>query len=191
MSDDTILVGKIGAAHGIRGEVRVKSFTEPLDAIADYGPLGLGDGRTVTIERMRDQGGGMLVVKFREITDRTAAEKMTNRDLVIPRSALPEPEDEETFYHADLIGLDVVDGAGAVIGTIVAVPDYGAGDLLEIRPAAGTTFYLPFTRAFVPVVDVKAKRVVADLPEGFFAEAEPEADEDGADASTSGGDDAT
>lgn len=181
MSDETILVGKIGAAHGIRGEVRVKSYTDPLDAIADYGPLSLGDGRTLTIDRMRDQGGGMLVVKFHEIADRNAAERLTNRDLTILRSALPEPEDEETFYHADLIGLDVVDGAGTVIGTIVAVPDYGAGDLLEIRPAEGNTFYLPFTKAFVPVVDVKAKKVVAELPEGFFAEAKPEADEDGAD----------
>jgi len=180
MREETILVGKIGAAHGIRGEVRVKSFTDPLEAIADYGPLGIGDGRSLTVERMRDQGGGMLVVKFREIADRTAAEKLTNRDLTIPRSALPEPEDEETFYHADLIGLEVVDGEGKSLGTIVAVPDYGAGDLLEIRPAEGNSFYLPFTRAFVPVVDVAGGKVVAAPPEGFFKEAEPEAGEDGA-----------
>ena len=96
MGDETILVGRIGAAHGIKGEVRVKSFTDPVEAIADYGPLSLPDGKTLTIERMRPQGE-MLVVKFREIGDRTAAEKLTNRELSIPRSALPEPEDEETF----------------------------------------------------------------------------------------------
>ncbi len=186
MSDEPILVGRVGAAHGIRGEVRVKAFTEPMDAIGDYGPLSLPDGRRLTIERMRTQGD-MLVVKFREVADRNAAEALTNRDLTISRSALPETEDEETFYHADLIGLAVVDAAGATIGTIVAVPDYGAGDLLEIRPAAGASFYLPFTRAFVPVVDVKAGRVVADLPEGFLAEAKPEAGEDGADPSASEG----
>ncbi len=179
MSDETILVGKIGAAHGIRGEVRVKSFTEPTDAIGDYGALRLPDGRELTIERMRDQGN-VLVVKFREIADRTAAEGLVNRDLVIPRSALPEPDDEETFYHADLIGLPVVGEAGETYGTIVAVPDFGAGDLLEIRPAEGTSFYLPFTRACVPVVDIAAKRVVATPPENFFGPAEPEAGEDGA-----------
>ena len=179
MSDDPILVGRCGAAHGIKCEVRVKSFTDPADALADYGPLTLDDGRRLTIERMRPQGD-MLVVKFREIADRTAAERLTNRELTIPRSALPEPEDEETFYHADLIGLDAVDTAGDLWGHVVAVPNYGAGDLLEIRPVDGTTFYLPFTRAFVPVVDVAGGRVVIDPPEGFFREETPEAGEDGA-----------
>jgi 16S rRNA processing protein RimM len=179
MGDETILVGRCGAAHGIRGEVRLKSFTDPVDAIADYGPLSLPDGRTLNIERMRPQGD-MLVVKFREIGDRTAAEALTNRDLSIPRSALPEPEDEETFYHADLIGLEVVDATDKSFGRIVAVPDFGAGDLLEIRPEAGTSFLLPFTRAFVPVVDVAGRRVVIAPPEGFFREETPEPGEDGA-----------
>jgi len=179
MGDETILVGRIGAAHGIKGEVRVKSFTDPVEAIADYGPLSLPDGKTLTIERMRPQGE-MLVVKFREIGDRTAAEKLTNRELSIPRSALPEPEDEETFYHADLIGLEAVDADGTNFGRIVAVPDFGAGDLLEIRPEGGKSFHLPFTLAFVPVVDVAGGRVVIAPPEGFFGEATPEPGEDGA-----------
>ncbi len=179
MSDEPILVGHVGAAHGIRGEVRVKSFTDPVDALADYGPLDAGDGLRLTIERMRDQGT-MLVVKFREIADRTAAEKLNGRDLFVDRSALPEPEDEETYYHADLIGLDAVDTAGDLWGHVIAVPNFGAGDLLEIRPVDGATFYLPFTRALVPVVDVKAGRVVIDPPEGFFREEKPEEGEDGA-----------
>lgn len=176
---DRVLVGQIGAAHGIRGEVRVKSFTDPVDAIADYGPLDAGAAGRLTIDRMRDQGT-MLVVKFREVADRTAAEKLTGTDLFVDRSALPEPEDEETFYHADLIGLTVVDEAGATLGTIVAVPNFGAGDLLEIRPARGASYFLPFTLACVPVVDVKAGRVVATPPEGFFREEKPEEGEDGA-----------
>ena len=183
--EERVLVGHVGAAHGIRGEVRVKSFTDPVDALADYGPLDAGDGLRLTIDRMRDQGT-MLVVKFREIADRTAAERLTNCDLSIPRSALPEPEDEETFYHADLIGLAVVDAAGEGIGEIVAVADYGAGDLLEIRPAAGKTFHLPFTRACVPTVDVAGGRVVAVLPEGLLAEAKPEPGEDGGDVDGEG-----
>lgn len=184
MSDDPILVGRCGAAHGIRGEVRVKSFTDPVDAIGDYGPLLLPDGRSLTIERMRPQGD-MLVVKFREVADRTAAERLTNRDLTIPRSALPEPEDEETFYHTDLIGLEVVGAAGEAHGRVVAVQDFGAGDLLEIRADGTKSFLLPFTRAFVPVVDLAAGRVVIAPPEGFFAEAEPEAGEDGAEPEAS------
>lgn len=182
MSDDPILIGRIGAAHGIRGELRVKSFTEPADAIADYGPLDAGNGLRLTIDRLRDQGT-MLVVKFHEVADRTAAEGLNGRDLFVDRSALPEPEDEETYYHADLVGLDAVDADGKAYGHVVGVPNFGAGDLLEIRPAEGTSFYLPFTRAMVPVVDVKAGRVVIDLPEGFFAEAKPEAGEDGAEES--------
>ena len=181
MSDEPILVGRIGAAHGIKGEVRLKSFTDPLDAIADYGPLSLPDGKTLTIERLRPQGD-MLVVKFREIGDRTAAERLTNRELSIPRSALPETEDEETFYHADLIGLEAVDETGKSFGRIVAVPDFGAGDLLEIRADGGRSFLLPFTMAFVPVVDMAGGRVVIAPPEGFFREEKPEAGEDGADA---------
>jgi 16S rRNA processing protein RimM len=179
MSGDVrVLVGHVGAAHGIRGEVRVKSFTDPVDAIADYGPLQASKGGRLTIERMRDQGT-MLVVKFREVADRTAAETLNGAELFVDRSALPEPEDEETFYHTDLIGLEVVDEAGARLGEIVAVPNFGAGDLLEVRPATGATFHLPFTLACVPVVDVKGGRVVATPPEGFFREEKPEVGEDG------------
>jgi 16S rRNA processing protein RimM len=128
---------------------------------------------------MSDQGT-MIVVKFREIADRTMAEKLNGAELFVDRSALPELEDEETFYHADLIGLAVVDEAGKHLGTIVAVPNFGAGDLLEIRPARGASYFLPFTRALVPVVDVKGGRVVIDPPEGFFREEKPEEGEDGA-----------
>ncbi|TBW36322.1 ribosome maturation factor RimM [Siculibacillus lacustris] len=181
MTSDPILVGRIGAAHGIRGEVRVKAFTEPAEALGDYGPLMLPDGRRLTIERMRDQGT-MLVVKFREIADRTAAERFNGLDLTIERSALPAPDDEETFYHADLVGLAVVDGTGDTLGRIVAVPNFGAGDLLEVQPAEGGTYYLPFTRAFVPTVDVAGGRVTVELPADFFDTEEPTDAETGDDA---------
>jgi 16S rRNA processing protein RimM len=173
MSDDLVLVGRIGAAHGIRGEVRVKAFTDPAVAIADYGPLTLRDGRRLTVARLRDQGT-MLIVAFREVTDRNAAETLNGLDLHVPRSALPEPEDEETFYHTDLIGLAVVDGSGTELGRIVAVPDFGAGDLLEVRREGRPSFYVPFTRAFVPVVAVKEGRVEVDLPDDFFETKRPE-----------------
>ncbi len=155
-----VTVGRIGAAHGIKGEVRVKSFTAlPLD-LAAYSPVETADGRRFTIQAARPAGASpdMLVVRFAGIDDRTAAEALNGLELSVPRARLPEPEADE-FYHADLIGLAAVTPAGAPLGTIVAVPNYGAGDLLEIAPSAGPTVLVPFTRASVPEIDLAARRV--------------------------------
>lgn len=175
MSDETIEVGQIGAAHGIRGEVRVKSYTAPAGALADYGALTLvgarGGPATLTVERWRD-AGTVLVVKFKEIGDRNAAELLNGRTLTVPRERLPEPEDDD-FYHADLIGLAVVDGDGKPQGTVVAVENFGASDLLEIAPPDGPTVYLPFTKDFVPDVDLDAGRVTIVVPEGLFDRPDP------------------
>ena len=160
-----IVVGRIGAAHGIKGEVRVKSFTaEPLE-LAAYGPLEASDGRRFTIEAARPAGASpdMLVVRFQGIAERSAAEALNGLDLTVPRERLPEP-DEDEFYHADLIGLAAVTPSGAPLGTVVAVPNYGAGDLLEIARPKGPTLLVPFTRAAVPAIDLAAKRVVVDPP---------------------------
>lgn len=174
MSEKRILVGQVGAAHGIRGEVRVKSFTAPMEAFADYGPLASEDGAiTLNVQRFRP-AETVLVVKFHEVADRNAAEALNGTRLFVDRAALPAPEDEETFYQTDLIGLRAEGEDGTVHGTILAVPDFGAGDLLEIQPPAGSTVYLPFTRAFVPVVDIAGGRVVILPPEGLFAAVAPE-----------------
>lgn len=187
MSEKRILVGQVGAAHGIRGEVRVKSFTAPMEAIADYGPLASEDGAiTLNVQRFRP-AETVLVVKFREVADRNAAEALNGTRLFVDRAVLPAPEDEETFYQTDLIGLRAEGEDGTVYGTILAVPDFGAGDLLEIQPPAGSTVYLPFTRAYVPVVDIAGGRVVIVPPEGLFAEASPEdAEAEGPEAGASG-----
>ena len=171
-----VVVARIGAAHGIKGEVRVKSFTaEPLD-LAAYSPLEAADGRRFTIRAARPAGASpdMLVVRFEGIADRNQAEALTGLDLTVPRERLPEPEADE-FYHADLIGLDAVTPSGAALGTVVAVPNYGAGDLLEIAPTKGPTLLVPFTRAAVPEIDLSARRVVVDPPAevGEEGEAEP------------------
>jgi 16S rRNA processing protein RimM len=173
-----ILVGQVGAAHGIKGEVRVKSFTVPDTALADYGPLATDKGGTLRVERFRP-ADTVLVVKFREVPDRNAAEALNGTRLFVDRAALPEP-DEEEFYHADLIGLPVVGADGTAYGHILAVADFGAGDLLEIEPPTGNSVYLPFTKAFVPVVDVRAGRVVIEPPDGLFGGGpdEPEEGED-------------
>ena len=159
--DKRIVMGVITAAHGVRGEVKIKSFTAKAEDIAAYGPLYLDDGeRTLTITRLRP-AKKLLIARIEGITDRNAAEALKGRRLTLPRERLPEPEEEDEFYHEDLVGLAVFDPAGERVGTVVAVQNFGAGDLLEIRPEnGGPTFYQPFTRRDVPEVDIAAGRVV-------------------------------
>jgi 16S rRNA processing protein RimM len=161
---ERICVARIGAAHGLRGEVRLNSFTGDPLAVAHYGPLETEDGkRSFTIDTWR-QGKGFLVVRFEGVDDRTAAERLRHLDLYVPRSRLPEPEPDE-FYHADLIGLAAVTSDGAAVGTVVAVQNFGAGDLLEIQPAAGgATIMLPFTEAIVPKVDIAGGSIMVVPP---------------------------
>lgn len=168
---DRVLMAQIGAAHGIKGEVRVKPFGEEPLALGSYGPLETLDGtRTFEIEGLRQQKA-MLVVRFKGVRDRNAAEALNGIKLYISRDELPEPEDEETFYQADLIGLDVVDASGEPMGSVLAVPNFGAGDLIEIAPKGGRSFYAPFTRDVVPTIDMEARRIVVDLPDGLLADA--------------------
>ena len=159
-----ILFATIGAPQGVRGEVRVKSFAAAPTALADYGPLRSEDGRRFEIERLWP-AKGVVVVKFRGIDDRTAAEALNGVSLYIERSALPAPEAEE-FYHADLIGLEAVDPVGKPLGIVATVQNFGAGDILEIAPAVGGASRLvPFTKAAVSDIDVAAGRITVVLPD--------------------------
>lgn len=174
MSMDRILVARIGAAHGIRGEVRVKSFTADPLALGDYGPLSNGDGSIrLNVDRLRD-AGNMLVVAFAEVRDRTEAETLNGVDLYVDRSSLPDDGDEDDFYHADLIGLAVETTGGDAIGKVLAVQDFGAGDLLEVERGGKTTLFVPFTKAVVPVVDVKGGRIVVSPPDGLLDDPQAE-----------------
>ena len=168
MAADRIVVAQIGAAHGTRGEVRLFSFTGDPMAVADYGPLETEDGsRSFEIEAVRP-AKDHLVARLRGVHDRNAAEQLRNLKLYVPRSRLPPPNEEE-YYHADLIGLAVMARDGRELGTVVAIQNYGAGDLVEVAPAAGgPTVMLPFTDTVVPVVDIAAKRLVVDPPEGLL-----------------------
>jgi 16S rRNA processing protein RimM len=158
-----VCVAQIGAPHGVRGEVRLWTFTADPAAVTRYGPLETEDGkRTFEIEKIRP-AKGHLVARLRGIDTREAVEKLTNTKLFVPRERLPAPEDDE-FYHADLIGLAVVDKDGNQLGTVSAVHNFGAGDILEIQPPAGGTMMLPFTEAAVPTVDIKGGRVTVVLP---------------------------
>jgi 16S rRNA processing protein RimM len=166
-----VCVGRIGAAHGTRGEVKLWSFTADPMAIKDYGALATADGaRTFTIAALRP-GKDFLVARLAGIADRTTAEALANLDLYVARERLPEPADADEFYHADLIGLAAVDANGRELGTVVAVHDFGAGDLIEVRPTqSSTTVMLPFTDVVVPLVDVAGGRIVIDPPVGTFAD---------------------
>ncbi len=160
-----ILVGRFGAPHGVRGEVRLQSFTRDPKGIAGYGPLAGGDGRTYTLTGVRPVKDTMLVARVAGVADRTAAEALTHVELYLDRTALPPPGEDE-FYIADLIGLDAVGADGEKFGTIAAVPNYGGGDLVEVRPlAGGESLLFPFTTAVVPTIDVAERRVVIVPPD--------------------------
>lgn len=160
-----ICVARIGAAHGIRGEMRLWPFTADPLAVAAYGPLESADGARFEIEALRP-GKGFLVVRLKGIADRSAAERLNNAEMFVPREQLPEPDADGEYYHADLIGLAAVDAGGTALGTVVAVQNFGAGDLIEIQPpGGGETVLLPFTATMVPVVDIAGGRLVVHAPE--------------------------
>jgi 16S rRNA processing protein RimM len=174
-SDQRVCVARIGAPHGVRGEVRLWSFTADPAAVKRYGPLSSADGRVFEIASLRP-AKDCLVARLKGIGDRDAAEKLRNVELYVSRDKLG-PAGEDEFYHADLIGLAAVDTAGAALGTVVAVQNFGAGDILEIAPERGETLLVPFTKAVVPEVDLVAGRLVVDPPPGLFG-----GDEDGDDS---------
>jgi 16S rRNA processing protein RimM len=160
-----VIVAKIGAAHGVRGEVKLWPFTQDPMAVADYGPLETKDGaRRFEIETVR-AAGNHLVARLKGVADRDAAQALTNTELYVLRERLPAIDEEHTYYHSDLVGLDAIGEDGAQIGTIHAVHDFGAGAVLEITPlGSGDTLMLPFTDATVPKVDLAGKQVVVVPP---------------------------
>nr|WP_027316733.1 ribosome maturation factor RimM [Microvirga flocculans] len=180
--DDLVLVGEFGRAHGLKGEVRLKSHTGEPHAIAAYRPLIASNGKTYSLKSVRPAPGGapdLLIATVEGVTTREASEALNRVQLYVERDTLPPPDDEDEFLLADLIGLSVQNETGETVGTIVAVPNYGGGDLLEIAPAQkGPTALLPFTKAFVPTVDIAGKRVIAALPDDFFEVGTPEPGED-------------
>jgi 16S rRNA processing protein RimM len=160
-----ICVAQIGAPHGVRGEVRLRSFTADPAAVRSYGPLDSEDGGThVEITALRP-AGGHFVARLRGVEDRQAAERLTNLRLFVPRERLPPPGPDE-FYHADLIGLTAVTVAGERVGEVIAVHDFGGGAVLELGLGdGGRTAMLPFAETFVPAVDIANGNVTVALPD--------------------------
>jgi 16S rRNA processing protein RimM len=164
-----VCMGVVGAPHGVRGAVRIKSFTDEPQAVGSYGALEDESGvRSFNVQVIGlAKGDGMVIAKLSGVADRNRAEMLRGLRLYAPRAALPAPGEDE-FYHADLVGLAAVLADGAQLGKIIAVHDFGAGDMLEIARDAGQPVLVPFTRAIVPVVDLAGGRVVIDPPEGLF-----------------------
>lgn len=165
MSDALLMVGRVAGAFGIKGEVRITSFTADPMSLVDYKTLLREDGTpALTLTGGRIAKGG-VVVRAKEIETREEAEAARGLRLYIPRDQLPDTEDEDEFYVADLVGLDVVSADGEPLGRVKSVHDFGAGDLLEIEPSQGPSWWLPFTREAVPEVNIAGRRVVAVKPE--------------------------
>ncbi|MDR3518795.1 MAG: ribosome maturation factor RimM [Azospirillaceae bacterium] len=160
---DKVCVGAIVGAHGVRGQVKLKSFTVDPAAISQYGVLGDETGQRQFRIALISSGVEHWIARVEGVTDRDQAEALRGTRLYIDRSALPEPEPDE-FYHADLIGLAVEKETGERCGQVVALHDFGAGDVVEIALAGGGSALLPFTLAAVPVVDIPGRRIVIDPP---------------------------
>ncbi len=165
MTDKTqtlVFVAQVGAAHGIQGEFKLISHTDDPVSVLEYNPLLDDKGRpALSITAVREHKGALLV-RAEEVPDRTAADKVKGLKLYVDRADLPEP-DEDEYYITDLIGMSVVDVAGQLVGMVANIDNFGAGDLLDIKPVEGANFYLLFSLENVPEVDIANRRVVVDL----------------------------
>jgi 16S rRNA processing protein RimM len=158
-----ICVARIGAPHGVRGAVKLWTFTEDPLAVKSYGPLATKDGgRQFEVTHARE-AKGHLVATLKGVATREDAERLNGIELYIARDKLPAPDAGE-YYHADLIGLAAVSGLNEPIGRVIAIHNFGAGDIIEVAPPSGATMLLPFTNAVVPTVDLAGGRVVIELP---------------------------
>ena len=165
-----ICVARIGAAHGVRGAVKLWTFTEDPLAVQTYGPLITRDGSRQFEVASAREAKGHLVATLKGVATREEAERLNGIELYVARDKLPATDDDE-YYHADLIGLAAVTVGDAPLGRVIAIHNFGAGDIIEIAPPHGPTLLLPFTNAVVPTVDLAAGRVVIELPEEIEGDA--------------------
>ena len=159
---DLIFVAQVSAAVGLQGEFKLLSFMEDPFSVLEYSPLLNDKGEPALVITKAREHKGTLVVRAQDVPDRTAADKIKGLKLYIDRADLPEAEEGE-YYITDLIGMKAYDASGAEVGRVMNVDNFGAGDLLDIKPLEGPSFYLLFTDENVPEVDLEAKRIVVDL----------------------------
>jgi 16S rRNA processing protein RimM len=169
-----ICVARIGAAHGVRGAVKLWTFTEDPFAVKRYGPLLSKDGKRQFELAQAREAKDHLVATFKGVTTRDEAERLNGIELYVAREKLPAT-DEDEYYHADLIGLAAVTTDGDALGRVLAIHNFGAGDIIEITPLKGATMLLPFTNAVVPKVDIAGGRVVIAMPQEIEGDEAPAA----------------
>jgi len=159
-----VLLGVVTGVQGLKGEVRVKTFTETPERLGGYGSLHTPEGRKLEVAALRLSKRDGAIIRFKGVDDRDSAERLVNAKLLIDRSALPTTAADE-FYHADLIGLRAQDGEGRLLGGVRAIHNFGAGDVIEIERLGGGTLLLPFSRDFVPKIDFANGCVTVAEPE--------------------------
>lgn len=165
--DNTLLLmAEIVGVHGIRGAVKLKVFGDDPETLMEK-PLSDGAGKSYDITRIAPHGN-IYLADIKGVSDRNASEKLRGVKLYMPRAELPKIRRKDTYYHADLIGMTALWPDGKVMGKVIAVANFGAGDLLDIKPGKGNSFYIPFTDSAVPEVNVAEKTLVVDPPEGLL-----------------------
>ena len=167
MNASQLPIGVIAGPQGLKGQFKVKPFTAAPDSLSAYGPVSLDDGRKLHLQVMAVNAKGVAIVRAQGITTREAAEALRGMTLKVPRSSLPDP-DEDEFYHADLLGATVKDSDGQPVGVIIALYDFGAGDIVEVEPPSGPSFMLPFGGNRVISVDLDARAVRLKVPKGLM-----------------------
>ncbi len=173
--DDRLMIGVITAPHGVRGQIKIKPFTEDLDVLTGYGPVSLADGQAL---RLKQTGlaKGQLICSATEIKDRNAAEALKGAALYIDRTVLPDLAEDEV-YQADLLGAEVSDIQHGVIGRCIGFFDFGAGPLIEVKPDKGQSLFLPFHHQVIDALDVSAAKIRLHLPDGLVNDVEGDAEE--------------
>ena len=161
-------MAEIVGVHGVKGLVKLKIFSDDPGSLADYAPLCDSSGAKEYKLNSLHQHGNIWLAEFEGVKDRTVAEKLRGTKLYVAREHLPEIKNDNTFYHADLIGLEARWPDGKTMGKVVNVANFGAGDLLEVKPPKGTSFYVPFTAKIVTDVSLAKKQVTIDPPPGLL-----------------------
>ena len=175
-SRERICLGVVGAPHGVRGHFRIKTYTEHPSDVAAYGPLTMANGAKLTISIVRPAKGDMVIARAEEISNPEAVKALTGQQLFVARKMLPETDDEDEFYITDLVGLRAEMNNGAPAGEFVAVHDFGAGDLIELKniPNIKGTRYIRFTKELVPIIDMDGRRIILSDDAFDLGDGEPE-----------------
>lgn len=174
MTTSRLSIGAIASAHGVKGQFKVKTFTANPRDIATYGPVYIG-GRQIGLVIRGTTANGMVIVAADEVTSREEAEALRGQTLEVDRNALPESDDDEV-YHADLIGVQAETEDGTALGRIIAIHDFGGGEIVEVKPASGPTLMLPFAANFVVTIDLEARRAILAPPDGLLDDADVSSD---------------